>query len=126
DQRLPLEGTASGIGFPPDHPGVSQCGERGSDVLPAFNNNPFLGDLSDGISKIPFGLPKYVNDEHNWSARGTLLFHPPDSELNVYLNGHGSRLDQDSVLGQAIGTQPLPGATDTTIRFGRSQGLAGY
>jgi len=77
----------------------------------------FLGDLSDGISHIPFGLPKYVNDEHNWSARGTLLFHPPGSELNVYLNGHGSRLAQDSVLGQAIGTQPLQGATDRDLRF---------
>jgi iron complex outermembrane receptor protein len=69
--------------------GKSQCGEAVT---------------SRQTSTIPFGLPKRVNDEHNWAARGTLRFQPPDSDSEFFLNAHGSRLDQDSTLGQAIGT----------------------
>ena len=106
DQRRPRFNAQGTFGFPVTAPGVSQCGERNTDTLP-------LG----GISRVPFGLPKSVNDEHNWAARGTLRFQPPDTELEFFLNAHGSRLDQDSTLGPAIGTVPLQGATDTTIRF---------
>ena len=81
---------------------VSQCGELGTRhaIRP------------DQISRIPFGLPKAVNDEHNWAARGTLRFQPPDTEMEFFLNAHGSRLDQDSTLGQAIGTRPTGGVVD--------------
>ena len=91
-------------------PGASQCGEV----------NPFYFPEANGFkSIIPFGLPKAINDEHNWAARGTLLFHPPDTELDLFLNAHGSRLDQDSVLGQAIGTNPLGGLSGPlAVRFG--------
>ena len=46
-----------------------------------------------------------MNDEHNWAARGTLRFQPRDTEYEFFLNGHGSRLEQDSTLGQVVGTQ---------------------
>ena len=96
DQRKPTTDLWGGL----TNPGVSQCGERGSDTIP-----------NGQISTIPFGLPKYVDDEHNWAARGTLRFQPPDTEWQFFLNAHGSRLDQDSTLGQAIGTTPLAGGT---------------
>jgi iron complex outermembrane receptor protein len=87
----------------PRAPRVRQCGEDPS-------REP------DRISKVPFGLPKFVNDEHNWAARGTLRFQPPDSESEFFLNAHGSRLDQDSTLGQAIGTLFRQGVTDENLR----------
>jgi iron complex outermembrane receptor protein len=46
-----------------------------------------------------------VNDAGNWAARGQLRFQPPGTEMDWLLNAHGSRLDQQSTLGQAIGTQ---------------------
>ncbi len=76
---------------PPD-PG-SICGEMGGDVLPV--GQP---------SRIPVGLPEKIQSQHNWAARGTLRFQPADSEMDLVLNAHGSRLDQDQVFGQAIGT----------------------
>ncbi len=82
-------------------PGVSQCGEQVT---------------RNRTSAVPFGLPKDVNDEHNWAARGTFLFKPPDAEAEFFLSLHGSRLDQDSVLGQAIGTGPLRGIFDDALK----------
>jgi outer membrane receptor protein involved in Fe transport len=78
-------------------PGVQQCGE-GEVTGPNFTTGM--------ISPIEYGLPRRVNDEHNWAARGTLRFALPDSESEFFLNGHGSRLDQDATLGQAVGTRP--------------------
>jgi outer membrane receptor protein involved in Fe transport len=65
-------------------------------------------------SPIQYGLPLHVDDEHNWAARGTFRFQPRDSEAEFFLNGHGSRLDQDSALGQAVGTRPV-GKRDVAI-----------
>lgn len=45
-----------------------------------------------------------VNDTDNWAARGQLRFQPPDTNMDWLLNFHGSRLDQQSTVGQAIGT----------------------
>jgi outer membrane receptor protein involved in Fe transport len=119
-QRLRLK-SPTVPGFGADTPGVSQCGERGTAQG---------GMLAPGgVSNIPFGLPSAVNDEHNWAARGTLRFQPPDTELEFFLSAHGSRLDQDSTLGQAIGTFPaLPGGNTTPqIRFAStSQAAGGY
>ncbi len=55
-------------------------------------------------SPIPVGLPKYVGDQHSWSVRGQFLFEPPETQTSWLLNMHGSRLDQQSTLGQASGT----------------------
>src|SRR5262249_5600411 len=62
------------------------------------------------VSQIPYPLPYSVGDEHNWAARATMLIHPHDTDFEFYLNGHGSRLKQDSTLGQVVGTQPFQGA----------------
>jgi iron complex outermembrane receptor protein len=71
---------------------VSICGER-------FGIK-FNGDTSP----IREGLPTEVNDAGNWAARGQLRFQPPGTDMDWILNAHGSRLDQLSTLGQAMGT----------------------
>lgn len=85
---------------------INQCGEEGRTYIispPSANNER---------SQLPAGLPRRVGDAHNWAARGIFRLTPPDSEWDVELNGHGSRLDQQATLGQAIGTgtfsPPLP------------------
>ena len=98
------------------------CGERGDFMWPPLP--------SQEASRIPVGLPREVNDEHNWAARGTLRFQPPDTDVDLFLNAHGSRLDQDSTLGQAIGVVPFGGVAvpedRSLIRFaGRSSTSAG-
>jgi outer membrane receptor protein involved in Fe transport len=119
NNRLPARdnSTFPPTGFPITTPGVSQCGEVDAGNLPPGQ-----------VSRIPFGLPRWVNDVHDWAARGTFSLSPPDSdsETAFFLNAHGSRLAQDSVLGQAIGTAPIRGATDTTIRFAGNQSPGGY
>jgi outer membrane receptor protein involved in Fe transport len=56
------------------------------------------------LSKVPNGLPTAVNDAGAWAARGQLRFQPPGTEMDWLLNLHGSRLEQLSTLGQAMGT----------------------
>lgn len=70
------------------------------------NDVSFCGEnvLTNQTSLVPAGLPKHVQDEGSWAARGQLRFQPPGTEMDWLLNLHGSRLDQDSTLGQAIGT----------------------
>jgi len=106
DQRLPRPRLVNPP-YPIDDPRAQMCGERGDFSYPRLS-----------LSTIPVGLPRAVNDEHNWAARGTLRFQPPDTEMEFFLNAHGSRLDQDSTLGQAIGTDPLQGFGAGAVRFG--------
>ncbi len=47
--------------------------------------------------------PNKVNDQNNWAARGAIRFQPTDTDMDWLFNLHGSRLDQQSTLGQAIG-----------------------
>jgi iron complex outermembrane receptor protein len=63
---------------------------------------PFGGDLNS-LSPIPEGLASSVNNTDNWAARGTLLFQPT-LDISMLLNAHGSRRNELSRLGQAIGT----------------------
>jgi iron complex outermembrane receptor protein len=112
---LPLNDRAVRPARPPGavhNPGVQQCGE---------GETASLYFPAGSISPIPYGLPIEVADEHNWAARGTLRLQPRDSETEFFLNGHGSRLAQDSTLGQAVGVtgvgrQPSPKAL--SIRYG--------
>jgi iron complex outermembrane receptor protein len=97
----PLEEDQAGIAA------ASICGER--DGNPTFGMLPRTG--SD-VSRIPIGLPDEVNDKHNWAARGLMVFQVPDTETKFTLNGHGSRLDQDATLGQAMGTLNLNGVVE--------------
>jgi outer membrane receptor protein involved in Fe transport len=70
-------------------------------VLPTTNREDPQGFL---VSRVPSGLPAEVNDRGNWAARGQLRFQPPGTDMDWLLNAHGSRLDQLSTLGQAMGT----------------------
>ena len=59
------------------------------------------------ITKVEPVKPHKVNDANNWAARGQLRYQPKnlwDTRMDFLLNFHGSRLDQLSTLGQAIGT----------------------
>jgi iron complex outermembrane receptor protein len=71
--------------------GWSLCGES---VFPPSGN----------FSQVPPGLPDKVNDRKNWAARGQLLFQPT-LDMTWLANVHGSRRDENSNLGQAIGVR---------------------
>jgi outer membrane receptor protein involved in Fe transport len=81
----------------------SFCGE-----VPRRVNNPTLGGtpaFRNNFSPIPGGLDDEVNDWSNWAARGQMLFEPPGlPDMEWLFNGHGSRLDELSVLGEGYGT----------------------
>jgi outer membrane receptor protein involved in Fe transport len=52
---------------------------------------------------VPAGLPDKVNDLGNWAARGTFRIQPT-LDMDWLLGIHGARRDEDSRLGQSIGT----------------------
>jgi len=84
DQRLPVGGGVS--------PGeASICGEQ------LIRRRQ--------VSPIPVGLPTRVGDQGNWAARGFLRFQPPENDFDMdwLIKVSGSKLDQQSTLGQAIG-----------------------
>jgi iron complex outermembrane receptor protein len=72
---------------------ASICGERA-----------LLRIGRERVSPLPEGLPARVGDQGNWAARGQLRFQLPGADMDWLLNLHGSRLDQQSTLGQVIGT----------------------
>lgn len=82
-------------------PRWSQCGD---DVPFEFSSmNDGTGGRFDGKSLVPPGLPRKVNNQHNWSARGSLFFQPTlDQEWLLILSG-GKR-DEQSRQGQSHGT----------------------
>ena len=95
----------------------------------ASRNNTFCGEKLTGLTPVgggpsirlsthPGGLPGKVNDAGNWAARGQLRFQPPGTDMDWLLNAHGSRLDQQSTFGQAIGTANdfFGGATSSGYR----------
>jgi iron complex outermembrane receptor protein len=78
-------------------------------------------DFQNGeASRVPEGLPDYVGDRHDWAARGQFRFEPPRTDSTWLLNLHGSRLDQQSTLGQASGTG------GSSQEFGGSAGNGRY
>jgi outer membrane receptor protein involved in Fe transport len=104
----------------------SQCGE----VVPT-GFVPGVFPFQRVVSTVPTGLDEDVNNLNNWAARGTLLFQPT-LDMSWLLNGHGARRDEQSRLGQSIGTSgfycPLDVDFATCIRFpfvGRNNGLLG-
>jgi len=56
------------------------------------------------VSSLPAGLPSNVGDRGEWAARGIFRLQPDSLDMDWLLNVHGSRLDQFSTLGQAMGT----------------------
>jgi len=79
----------------------SLCGEG----ITRIQNVTPVGKRTFKLSTHPGGLPRKVNDAGSWAARGQLRFQPPGTDMDWLLNAHGSRLDQQSTLGQAIGTE---------------------
>jgi len=71
---------------------ASLCGERQ------------INRSTGNRSAVPAGLPSVVGNQHNWAARGQLRYQPSNTDMDWLLNLHGSKLNQDSTLGQAIGT----------------------
>lgn len=98
DQRIPRVSNNADPGA------ASQCGEKEPLTFPAAN--PFIGN--DGLSPIPENLPKLFGEEDNWAARALFLYRPAETELEFLFNAHGSRLDQQPVVGQAVGTGSFP------------------
>ena len=70
---------------------VSFCGEE------LYRQNPIpppaIFPFGRLISALPGDLDDKVNDIGNWSARGTLRYQPPGTDMDWLLSGHGSRLD---------------------------------
>jgi outer membrane receptor protein involved in Fe transport len=82
-----------------------------------------------GISRLFDGHAEEVdvNDLGNWAARGVVRFDPPwVDDMEWLLNVHGTRIDQLSTLGQAMGTQNgrLGGQTGTGIGYQEQDQLA--
>jgi outer membrane receptor protein involved in Fe transport len=100
DQRLPRSNDVNQL----RRANSQMCGEGENPNVIWPNTRPA------SVSQIPYPLPYSVGDEHNWAARGMLRFQPKDTDLEFLLNGHGSRLDQDSTLGQVVGTRTFPGS----------------
>jgi outer membrane receptor protein involved in Fe transport len=63
-------------------------------------DNVRISTLDDGHAE-----PTEINDLGNWAARGVVRFDPPwVDDMEWLLNLHGTRIDQLSTLGQAVGT----------------------
>ena len=111
ERRTKTDGRAIGVSGATLQPYIAVCGENGRYVEGEFST------LSEN-------LPGYVGDEYNWAARGNFRITPPDSDWDIILNGHGSRLDQQSELGQSIGTSIFRLATNSDD-LGGFGGLSG-
>ena len=116
EARLP-DPNATGVAA---RSGPSLCGETPNVSIPNPRYPAPPGDpplpQNVWISGVPTGLPRDVNDAGVWSARGQLRFQPVGTDMDWLLNVHGSRMDQLSTLGQAIGTNGF---------FGGRSGRAG-
>ena len=101
-------------GFPPF------CAEQQN--LPIANPNFVRGDQSTypeffQLSRVPGGLPKDVNDLGDWAARSIFRFLPESNDSEWLLIARGSQIDQQSTLGQAIGTSPGFGYGRTSLGY---------
>lgn len=50
------------------------------------------------------GMAEFIGDQGNFGLRGQFRIQPTAWDMDWVINAHGGRLDQDSTLGQAIGT----------------------
>lgn len=88
--------------FPnPDGPGKITVRPSDASICGELSGIPNAG--IGGVSPLPVGLPTKVGDRGSWAARGQIRFLPPGTDMDWLVNLHGSRLDQQSTLGQAIG-----------------------
>jgi iron complex outermembrane receptor protein len=68
------------------------------------------------VSALAEGLPEKMNDLDNWAARAQLRLVPPDTGMDWLLNVHGSKVDQQATVGQAIGTTGYFGGSSAGYR----------
>ena len=95
----PYKTNGCGVGEPrtgpPSNPTAWRCGwfdnQGNQDVL------------------VPDNLPGAVGDEGRWALRGIFHYQPDGTDMDWTLRLQGSRLDEQSTLGQAMGTVPFPG-----------------
>jgi outer membrane receptor protein involved in Fe transport len=85
---------------PPIASAIKALGKTATDGPWSLCGEPVL---RPNFSDIPPGLPREVNNLHNWAARGTLLFEPT-LDTSFLLSAHGSERDEQSRLGQSYGT----------------------
>jgi len=81
------------------------CANAPSDADQLATNRGHCGNVrpnQTGLT-IPQGLPNRVNNLGNWAARGTLRFQPT-LDMDWLSGVHGAMRDEDSRLGQTIGT----------------------
>jgi len=69
------------------------------------------------LSRVPGGLPTAVNDLGDWAARSIFRFLPESNDSEWLLIARGSQIDQQSTLGQAIGTRPNFGTGKTSLGY---------
>jgi outer membrane receptor protein involved in Fe transport len=109
--------------FNSDLPPFSIC----SETVQGATTQPPAPPTAIGVSDIPVGLPKWMNDRDNWAARGTLRFEPT-LETSFLLGAHGARRDELSRVGQSYGTSGFT-CTDVSncqsLAAGREQGTLG-
>ena len=86
--------------------GVSLCGRLGIPGPSHINAFPFAFWRAGGYDDTPAGLPSAVGDKGNWGVRNQIRYQPLSAgvDMDWILNMHGGRVDQQSTLGQAIGT----------------------
>jgi outer membrane receptor protein involved in Fe transport len=97
EDRVPVPNDTKALGKQITDAPWSICGEP-----VVFEEDELLNPI--GISGIPVGLPSRLNDLDNWAARGTLHFQPT-LDMSWLINAHGSRRDELTRVGQAIGTR---------------------
>ena len=92
---------------------VAFCGEETNLALP--NPNPPPNFLQ--LSRVPGGLPKNVNDVGTWAARSIFRFRPESNDSDWLLILRGGRTDQQSTLGQTVGTNRQYGVGTTSSGY---------
>ncbi len=97
----------------PRPPKNTLCG----DVPNLTLDNPNSPGEELTVSSVPAGLATTVNDIGNWAARGMFRLLPESNESDWLLILRGGRIDQQSGLGQTIGTSPQFGSGQTSTRY---------
>ena len=95
----------------------SFCGENFNSISVENPNWPAERPRFFQLSSVPGGLATDVNDIGNWAARGMFRFLPESNESDWLLILRGGRIDQQSALGQAIGTNPQFGSGRTSTNY---------